>query len=149
MTETDLNQAKIRILLLCGCVLLLLGVPVISHAQILKDRGKLKTVKSEGRSFLLFARKIKTESPRKKTVKKRGGRSSASAPLFGSRIKAVSPRYSKRRFIAGRPSAGPRTTPGKKPVKKGATNNSKPPSKKKNEGDMQQKLSQLKGLFNG
>ena len=108
--------------MLCGCVLLLLGVPVISHAQILKDRGKLKTVKSEGRSFLLFARKIKTESPRKKTVKKRGGRSSASAPLFGSRIKAVSPRYSKRRFIAGRPSAGPRTTPGKKPVKKNIAN---------------------------
>ncbi|MEL7222669.1 MAG: hypothetical protein AAGJ93_15215 [Bacteroidota bacterium] len=118
-----MNQAKLRILmLLCGCTFLFFGVSQTSYAQILKDRGKLKTVRSEGRGFVLFARKIKTQSPKKKKTKKRSVSPGSSAPLFGSRIKSVSPRYSRRRFVAGNPNAGTRYTPAKKRVKRRGAN---------------------------
>ncbi len=85
-----------------------------SYGQILKDRGKLKTTKSPGGGFVLFERKIKTQSKKRKVVKNRnastpGRRGSVkksrvnpgfSRPLFGSRIRSSSPRFSKKRFVA-------------------------------------------------
>ncbi len=104
-----------------------------TYAQILKDRGKLKTVKSDGGGFILFGRKIKTESPSKKNKKKQKvkarfssntGRTKRnnvrpvfSTPLFGSRIKSVSPRFSKKRFVGGNSNVAPRYTPKKGRVK--------------------------------
>ena len=41
----------------------------------------------------------------------------ASAPLFGARIKAVSPKFSKRRFVASNPTVGKRATPAKRAVR--------------------------------
>lgn len=105
-----------------------------SYAQILKDRGKLKTVKSDGGGFILFRSKIKTESPRNKNpkkqavrarysrrngkVKKSNVRPGFSAPLFGGRIKSASPRFSNKRFIAGNRNVRTKFTPAKKRVKR-------------------------------
>jgi len=104
------------------------------YAQILTDRGKLKTVKSDGVGFALFARKIKTESAKKKKTRKRTVRAryssnkgrvrkrnvnpGFSSPLFGGRVKGTSPRFSKKRFVASNPNAGTRFTPKKKRVRK-------------------------------
>ena len=114
-------------------ILLFVMMSQQSYGQILKDRGKLKTIKSGG-GFILFERKVKTESPRNKNpkkqnvharfskqsgkIKKSNVKPGFSVPLFGGRIKSASPRFSKKRFVPGNRNVSTRFTPAKKSVKR-------------------------------
>ncbi|MGB3467986.1 MAG: hypothetical protein WBA74_22060 [Cyclobacteriaceae bacterium] len=81
-----------------------------SHAQILTDRGKLKTVDRDKKPFIIFERSAKRSAKKKirkrdvKTrysnrrgrIKKSDYKPIFSTPLFGNRIKRVAPRFTRR-----------------------------------------------------